>query len=308
MAWSTRCARVRRHPHARFLDHAERLVVGKHHVLDGIDARLQRHALALRREAVHRALLVEGVRLVDDGVALLLRHVADIGFFLVGAAAAGDAALDPVSAIQEILARELAQLPRPVGGLEAEAERRARLDQRKMRAGDNGEGRNLHARPLHDPGIDGIADGAGLPHQQPVLRIHAEIAHRGEAHIEDELSVEQPVHLLQFGRDLPHGDAVVVEGQAVEHQRVEVDVHHARHQRALAAIDHLGAGRNLDGRLGTDLFDALALEHDHRVGDRIGAGAVDHARGGDVLDRVVFRRGFTGCCHCSSRSLMDSSG
>ena len=77
-----------------------------------------------------------------------------------------------------------------------------------------------------------------------------------------------------------------MEGQAVEHHRVQVDVHHAGDQRALAAIEHVGALRDLDAVLGADLVDALALEHDHGVLVRGRAGAVDHAGRGDVFDRA----------------------
>ena len=188
----------RRHPGAGLLDHADGLVVGEHHVLDGVDAGLERHALAGGREAMHRAGLVEGVRLVHHRVELFLRHVADVRLFLVGAAAAGGAGLDDVAAGQEVGARELAQFPRPVGGLEAEADGRARLDQRQMRAGDGGEAGDEHARAFQNAGIEGIADGAGFRHQQPALRVQAEIAQRGEAHVEAELGMEDAVHLLQL--------------------------------------------------------------------------------------------------------------
>ena len=257
-------------------------------MLDGVDAGLQRHALAGGGEAVHRAGLVEGVRLVHHRVELFLRHVADVRLFLVGAAAAGGAGLDDVAAGQEVGARELAQFPRPVGGLEAEADGGARLDQRQMRAGDGGEAGDEHARAFENAGIEGIADGAGFRHQQAALRVEAEIAQRGESHVEAELGVEDAVHLLQLGRDFPLRHAVIMESEAVEHHRVQVNVHHARDQRALAAVEHVGALRDLDAVLAADLVDALALEHDHGILLRGRAGAVDHAGRGDVFDRACF--------------------
>ncbi len=119
----------RRHPGAGLGDHVDGLFLMEHHVFDGVCTGFERHALAVGREAVHRGDLVEGVRLVDDGVDLLLRHVADVRLFLVGAAAAGGAGLDDVATGQQVGPRQLAQLPGAVGGLEAVTLRRARLDQ-----------------------------------------------------------------------------------------------------------------------------------------------------------------------------------
>ena len=150
------------------------------------------------REAVHGRGLVEGVRLVDDRVELFLRHVADVGLFLVGAAAAGGAGLDHVAAGQQVGAGEFAQLPRPIGGLEAEA---------------NGIARGwIRSRCEPVMVVKPATACAGLPgcrhrshrarrtasvHEQAARAVHAEIAQRGEAHVEAVLRVEERVHLLQ---------------------------------------------------------------------------------------------------------------
>ena len=99
--------------------------------------------------------------------------------------------------------------------------------------------------PSRMPGIDGVADGAQLLRtSRPRLRVHAEIAQRGEAHVEDSSAHgTAPYICCSSGRDFPLRDAVIVERHAVEHHRVDVEVHHAGDQRAAAAIEHVGALR-----------------------------------------------------------------
>ena len=145
MAWSVRCDSVGVIHTLGRDDLFDRLVVVEHHVLDGVGAGLERHAVRARREAVHGRLFVERVRLVDDRVELFLRHVAHVRLFLVGAAAARGAGLDHVAAEPQVVARELAQLPRPVRRSESVALGRAREDQIEMRAGHVGEAAD------HDP-------------------------------------------------------------------------------------------------------------------------------------------------------------
>ena len=115
------------------------------------------------------------MRLIDDGVEFLLRHVADIRIFLVGAAAAGRAGLDDIAAVSQIGARQLAQFPRAVGALEARAHRRARKDQIKMRAGHVGEAADEHARSGENAGVDGVAHRAKLRCHQPAAADETEI-------------------------------------------------------------------------------------------------------------------------------------
>src|SRR5215472_10537339 len=94
----------------------------EHHVLDGVRTGLKGHALGLWREAMHRAWLMQRMCLVDNGIQFFLRHVADIRLFFIGAAATRSASLDDITAGAQIGSRELAQLPRPIGALEAGVE------------------------------------------------------------------------------------------------------------------------------------------------------------------------------------------
>ncbi len=128
--------------------------------------------------------------------------------------------------------------------------------------------------------------------QQPATGIEAEVAQRGETHVKAELGVEQTVHLLQLGGDFPLRDTVVVEGQAVEHHRVQMDVHQARHQRCRAAVDDFRSRRDLDLALDADLLDAPAFEHDDRILDRLAAIAVDQQATLQNLDCAPGFRGF----------------
>ena len=127
--------------------------------------------------------------------------------------------------------------------------------------------------------------------QQAAAGIETEVAQRGEAHVETQLSMEQAVHLLQFGGDLPLRDAVVVEGQAVEHHRVQMHVHQARQQRGLAAVDDFRLGGNLDLALAANFLDATAFNNDHRILDRLAAIAINQQA---ALDDAGGAFGFDG--------------
>ncbi len=159
-----------------FEDFFQRVVVVEHHVLDGVAAGLQRHAVSAGREAMHRGLLVQRVRFVDDGVEFLLRQVANVRLFLVGAAAAGRAGLDDVGAVAKVEARELAQFPRPVGILETVTFRGARKDQLEVRAGHVGEARDDQARAGQHAGVDGVAHRAHRLGHQAARALLAEVA------------------------------------------------------------------------------------------------------------------------------------
>ena len=144
----------------------------------------------------------------------------------------------------KIDARELAQLPRAVGVLKSVALGRAREDQFEMRAGHVGEGADHEARAGQHAGIDGVAHRAHLAGQEAPRTLQAEVAQRGEAHLEAELRMEKGVHLLQMRRDFPLRHAIILECAVVEHAEMDVQIHHSRHQRAVAGINHLDAVRN----------------------------------------------------------------
>jgi hypothetical protein len=139
------------------------------------------------------------------------------------------------------------------------------------------------------PGIDRVAHGAQFLRKQAAARIHAEIAQRREAHVETVLRVKQRVHLLQLRCYFPLRDAVIVERHAVEHRGVDVAVHHAGYQRAARGVDDFGVRRRLYLAFGADRYDALALDHDHRIVDDRPAVAVDQFRASqhDVLALVL---------------------
>src|SRR5262245_57455299 len=97
-------------------------------MLDGVGARPDGHPVCVGSEAMHRGVLVERMRFVDERVQLLLSQIAYVGLFLVGAAAARSAGLDNVATREQVLARELAQFPGSVCRVESPAIHGARLD------------------------------------------------------------------------------------------------------------------------------------------------------------------------------------
>src|SRR5215469_1602705 len=97
---------------------------------------------------------MQRVRLVDDGIELLLSHVADVRLLFVGATAAGSPGLHTVAPCTEIGARELAQLPRPVGALESRMQRGPRQDEFEMRTGHIGKAADHQTWPRENAGID----------------------------------------------------------------------------------------------------------------------------------------------------------
>src|ERR1700745_2819734 len=109
---------------------------------------------------------MQRVRLVDDGIELLLSHVADVRLLFVGAAAAGSTGLDDVASCSQIGARELAQLPRPVCALESRMRRGARQNQLEMRAGHIGKTADHQTWTRENAGIDAVAHGAHVLREQ----------------------------------------------------------------------------------------------------------------------------------------------
>jgi hypothetical protein len=112
-----------------------------------------------------------------------------------------------------------------------------------------------------------------------------EVAQRGEAHVEAVLRVEEGVHLLQVGHDLELRDAVIVERHAVVHRGMDMQIHHAGHERRARGVDHCRSRRDSDRLLRADLPDAASLQHDDRILHRFRAGTVDQRARLDVGER-----------------------
>ena len=217
----------RRHPYFRFDDFLQQILVVKHHVLDGVAASLERHAVGARREAMHRSLLVQRMCFIDDGVEFLLREVAHVWLFLVGPAAARCTSLDHVRAVAKVQPRELAQFPGTVRTLKTVAFRGARKNELKVRAGHVGKARHDQARAGQHAGVDGVAHRAhGFGHQA-TRALLAKVTQCRKTHLETELRVKEGVHLLQMRRDFPLGHAIILEGAVVEHAEMDVQVHHS---------------------------------------------------------------------------------
>ena len=131
IAWSVRCASVGVTQVPLLLYHADGLVVG-----NTMCSMVSAPALSAIRWACGvkqctAADLVERVRLVHDRVELFLRHVADVGLFLVGAAAAGGAGLDHVAARAAGSCAPACAAPTARRRLEAEPHGGAWMDQRR---------------------------------------------------------------------------------------------------------------------------------------------------------------------------------
>jgi hypothetical protein len=106
---------------------------------------------------------------------------------------------------------------------------------------------------------------------------------RGETHVEAVLGVEQRVHLLQVRHGLELRHPVIVEGHAVVHGGVDVEIHHPRHHRVARAVDQLRARRRFERAFRADPGNAVALDQHHRVLHRLAAAAVDQGAAADRL-------------------------
>src|SRR5438067_13673307 len=109
---------------------------------------------------------MQRMRLVDDGIELLLSHVADVRLLFVGATAAGSTGLDDVAPCTKIGARELAQLPRPVCALESRMQRGPRQDELEMRTGHIGKAADHQTWARENAGMYAVTHGAHVLREQ----------------------------------------------------------------------------------------------------------------------------------------------
>ena len=124
---------------------------------------------------------------------------------------------------------------------------------------------------MKTPFVDRLADVL-------VRVVHVRVAHHADRRpAREQLALErgEPHQRLVRGGRLEVRVLVVV----AVHQRVFVAIDEAGHQRLARQLDHLRAGGN--GGAVADRDDALAVDHDDRVGARTVADAVDHAVGDD---------------------------
>src|SRR5690242_12990004 len=106
--------------------------------------------------------------------------------------------------------------------------------------------------------------------------------------------MKKRVQLLQLGRDLPLRNPIVLEGAVVEHAEMDMQVHHAGYQGAMAGVDQLSVlwHSHMIGR--SDRLDALAVQQDDRILHNGLAIADDESLALDCLyPRVAHRIGFS---------------
>ncbi len=197
---------VRHQVDAALLEQADAFVVDQAAMLDRGDAGARRALDALGAVGMGGDLLVPHGGLGDQGVELLLGVLrrADLG--LLGEHAAGRHDLDPIGAVLDLEAHQLADLGDAVGDAREVLETQVGREpgQVVVAAGrPHRQRRHQHARADHLAAVDGIAQGdvdelAG-----------ADVAHRGEARLEGAPRVDVGDH-REVDRAAPEEVLVVV--------------------------------------------------------------------------------------------------
>src|ERR1700730_10517218 len=176
-----------------------------------------------------------------------------------------------------------------------------------MRAGHVGESADHQAWTRKNSGIDAVAHSAHVLGQQAARAGKAQIAQGRKAHFKAQLRVKQRIKLLEFRRYLPLRNPIVLERPVVEHAQVDVQIHHARHQCAMAGVNHFGLLRNQHLTVRSNRFDAFPFQQDNRILQNGSAIAVDKGLSLDCLyARAVHRMALS--CWLTRKHMPSNAG
>ena len=215
---------------------------------------------------------------VDDGLEFLLGQIAvpQIVMAIEGALSAGHARLEEIGTVAKVSAGRTADVPGPVA-----VPLRISGDDPRLHPVMVASGRQ-HETTGNEPGTgklsrrDEIAQRAHFLHEVPAERRHPiHIAQRRKTRFEQDPGILGGIeqHLGRRADDVGEFDLVVV--AVVRRREVDVQVHHARHQDAIAAIDYAGPAGAAIAALAVDPGYASLLDQDLGIGDRFASIPVD---------------------------------